>query len=288
MNSKYNKIMLTINIYMKKLIYKNNVNILFLFIILFTSINVESSSRVEVSTQTSSNIEEEMDDINSLRWIYKLEEENKKKIIENLSSIHYHAIQEDAVGIIESFLCFSSKSYFPYHTELELDFLFDIPDEDEIKKQAFNTFHQIIDLAKTGNTNKIASLLEIVLSEEETLRNKEEYSKQENIKFPSEKKEILRNFFKRRRQGFCDIGFSLENNNFIEAYDYFMRETTVWMKTYITSGFFSLEQSISDLEDFGEGRKLFFHWNHELEKLLRTLNPENKPRILELLSYKNF
>ena len=69
--------MLTINIYMKKLIYKNNLNILFLFIILFTSINVESSSRVEVSTQTSSNIEEEMDYINSLSWIYKLEEENK-------------------------------------------------------------------------------------------------------------------------------------------------------------------------------------------------------------------
>lgn len=65
MNIKYNKIMLTINIYMKKLIYKNNLNILFLFIILFISVNVESSSRVEVSTQTSTNIEEEMDDINS-------------------------------------------------------------------------------------------------------------------------------------------------------------------------------------------------------------------------------
>ena len=85
-----------------------------------------------------------------------------------------------------------------------------------------------------------------------------------------------------------DITSFVENNNFIEAYDDFMRETTVWMKTYITSDFFSLRESISDLEDFGEGRRLFFHWNHELGKLLRTLNPENKPRILELLSYQHF
>ena len=280
--------MLTINIYMKKLIYKNNLNILFLFIILFTSINVESSSRVEVSTQTSSNIEEEMDDINSLSWIYKLEEENKEKIITNLSNIHYDAIQENSVGIIESFSRFNS--YRPYRTSYndDLDFIFDMPNEDEIKKQAFNTFRQIIDLAKAGNTNKIASLLEIVLSEEETLRHKEEYSKEEKIKFPSEKKEILRNFFKRRGQSFCDIKFSLENNNFIEAYDDFMRETRVWMETYVSSDFFSLRESISDLEDFGEGKKLFFYWSCELVKLLRTLNPENKPRILELLSYKNF
>lgn len=286
MNNKYNKIMLTINIYMKKLIYKNNLNILFLFIILFTSINVESSSRVEVSPQTSSNIEEEMDDINSLSWIYKLEEENKKKIIESLSIIHFRAILENAVGIIESFFHFSVGGHTPYF--FDASFIFDMPDEDEIKKQAFTTFHQIIDLAKAGNTSKIASLLEIVLSEEETLRHKEEYLKEEKIKFPSEKKEILRNFFKRRDCSVYNIESLVENNNFIEAYDNFIKEKKVCTKIYVASGFFNLKESISNLEDLGEGSRLFFHWSCELEKLLKTLNPENKPRILELLSYKNF
>lgn len=235
----------------------------------------------------SSSLERVRDTI-PLDWVYELNEEDKDGTLSLFKDIVTKSKEENAVNVIRLLSGFTN-------TDGDISFLDTIPDDNDLKKRAFATFNQIADLAKVGNTQEIISMLNNTISGYKGRHTHYNFFLQTH--FPIERKNSLVSFLKRNEFA-SDIirttittfaGETIDNSTEMEnlygicnCFNIHFKE--IFFPTYDLN-FSSLEFVYTNLEDFGAGFRSFQLWKKDLTKLTNTLNPANKPRIIELLNY---
>lgn len=227
---------------------------------LFFGINANSSVLIETNTQ---NFENTADDC-SLNWVYKLENYEKEVILDFFERIFNSLIKNDAIGVVDNFSDFVIK---------RINFIHTISEDDEIKEQSNNTVKYLLNLVKLADTQKISSVLRNVLSDFNRC-NEDNVTDYNDSKFPSEMKENLTEFF--IKIGFVPyrrITSYMKRHDLISVYEYFARKKNEYKNTI------SL-----DHENPKDDEKAFLAWESVLERLVRTLNPDNQPKILELFN----
>lgn len=271
---------------MKKL---KNISLVFVVMFCYNALG-SSIEKVTISTQVADSIEEEMNDINSLKWVFEFEDNKKERFLVFFKNIIEVATNNEMVQIINKL----SGNIYNIHFSQNPNILhiLDVMPDNRIKRQAFSTLGQIADWAKQGNSLRIISLLNNIVPNNFNEYDDLTYEQLETV-FPIERKDIFITFIRRmdnhagrgNLHNIFSISKSVENNNLIEAYDIFENMTSLKYLNYGDKKLYDLRASIMNLEDFGAGYRSFEIWKKETYNLLSTLNLRHKPRILELLSY---
>lgn len=260
--------------------------------LLMINLNVKASGSDMVETKyvdigiqapNAIEIEEEMEDINSLSWVYKLGERDKSNVIDFFGRIFSCSKLNNAFTVLKGTIS-------PREVGSCNDCLESIQTS-TLKTPILTTLGQIRDLARVGNTARIVSLLENIIPEEE----RDNIYEPHHDTFTPEKKDSLVRYFKSRKPISDDYKRAIYSvKSIVEEESDILKACFVFDKYYREKLDFqeNLEDPVNlypcflnDLEDLGEGEMSFEIWSSELYHQLGTLNLANKPRILELIGY---
>lgn len=231
-----------------------------------------------------------------LSWLgnndYGIEENNRRTLLDFFRIILDRAINNKASVIIH--ILAGNSHYSNREDDIDINnsnrllFLDKIPDGNPVKLQIYSDLNRIANLAKVGNTREIISLLNTI---EYPIEDEEEHivGLSPITLFPLDRKDSLIRFFRRMDNDITrntlhhlfDVYEAVEDNNLREAINLFGIFMNKSHKLY------SYSASLLNLEDFGAGYRSFDIWLNEMNRLLATLNLENKPRINILLDYLN-
>lgn len=258
----------------------------FWVLLLMINLNVKASGSDMVETKyvdigiqapNAIEIEEEMEDINSLSWVYKLGERDKSNVIYHFREIFGYSKHNEAFRVLQETISLGIFGLKSIKTST-------------LKTPILTTLGQIRDLARVGNTARIVSLLENIIPEEERNHICEPY----HDTFTPEKKDSLVRYFKSRKPISDDYKRAIysvksiveEESDILKAYFVFDKYIgNLGSKEKLEDPVNLYPCFLNDLEDVGEGEMSFEIWSSELYHQLGTLNLANKPRILELIGY---
>lgn len=222
-------------------------------------------------------VEEEIKDSHSLAWIDKIEE-GKENVANFFNRIFIHSKGNDAFEVLRTIV----DSFY--------DDCIPAAQKAKVEKEALTIVTQIRDLAKVGNTSKIATLLEDIISDD-SVKN---YNYLSPDRFPVERKESLQRYLSLAKKSFHIIKED-EDIDMIKAYMIFLNEDEkilnkqmIMDKQSLVLLYDGISTSVflEALNDLGESINSYHMWLEELHYLFRTLDPANKPRIIELLNYQ--